>query len=60
MPKGCISWVAACKDFFGDVTIPEFKSLSPEDKRDLHGMLEAEGYELHPLLDKPEVLAQSA
>lgn len=50
MLVGCISWVKACKDFFGDVTIQEFKALTPQDKIELHEMLAGVGYDLEPLV----------
>lgn len=44
------SFVKACQAYFGDVTIPEFKALSAQDKLDLSAMLNAEpsGKFTHP------------
>lgn len=51
-----ISFIKACKMFFGngkhsrDLTIPEFKELTQEDKIELREMLIGEGYDVAPLV----------
>ena len=55
MIQGKCSFVAACRDYFNDrkVEITEYKSLSPEDRKELRQMLIEAGYDVDELGSPP-------
>lgn len=52
MLNGCVTFIAACKDYFGLAgpnIVTEFKALTHQDKVELRDGLIAEGYDIQEL-----------